>query len=144
MIRNFKNRVKTRNQSPTQNRTGTLTVEVALCLPILIIVLFGGYELGHANMILHSTESAAYEGARAGIVPGATVEKIEQSVEALLTSVSIKNFDVQVNPTTITETTENITVTVLVPIRENLSFPAFFMQDPTFRGECQLTREIAR
>ena len=126
------------------SRCGALTVEMALCLPILLMVLFGGYELAHANMILHSTESAAYEGARTGIIPGATSEKIETSVRQLLLAVGIKNFNVAVSPAIIDETTETVTVNVSVPVRENMSFPAFFLKDPTFRGRCELSREIAR
>ena len=137
-----------RNQKYFRNakksRSGSLTVEIALLLPILIMLLFGSYELARANMILHSTESAAYEGARTGILPGATPEKIRESARVLLTAVGINNFTVNVDPPTFDETTENVEVTVLVPFRENMSFPAFFMQDPTFQGKCQLSREIAR
>jgi Flp pilus assembly protein TadG len=126
------------------SRTATLSVEVAFCLPILLMLLFGSYELARANMILHSTESAAYEGARTGIIPGATPEKIRESARVLLRAVGINNFTVNVDPPVISETTENVSVTVLVPFRENMSFPAFFMKDPTFRGNCQLSREISR
>ena len=126
------------------SRTATLSVEVALCLPILLMLLFGSYELARANMILHSTESAAYEGARNGIIPGATPDKIRESAGVLLRAVGIKNFTVNIDPAVIDETTENVSVTVLVPFRENMSFPAFFMQDPTFRGNCQLSHEISR
>ena len=125
-------------------RTATLAVEMALCLPILLMLLFGSYELARANMILHSTESAAYEGARTGIIPGATQEKIRESIRVLLIAVGIKNFTVNIDPPVIDETTENVSVTVLVPFRENMFVPAFFIKDPTFRGRCQLSREIAR
>ena len=133
-----------RNTNNLNRRSGALTVEVALCLPILLMVLFGGYELAHANMILHSTESAAYEGARTGIVPGATKEKIEHTVGQLLLAVGIKDFKVKVDPKKIDETTDKVTVTVSVPVRKNMSFPAFFLEDPTFRGRCELSREIVR
>ena len=62
------------------DRTGALTIEVALCLPLLILLLFGCYEICRTSMILHATQSAAYEGARVGIVPGATPDKIEVAV----------------------------------------------------------------
>ena len=136
--------MKSKYATLKHGRSGVLTVEVALCLPILLMVLFGGYELAHANMILHSTESAAYEGARTGIVPGATKEKIERSVGQILRATGIKNFNVDVSPSTIDETTDKITVNVSVPVRQNMSFPAFFLKDPTFRGRCELSREIAR
>lgn len=126
------------------NRVGALSVEMALCLPILLTVLFGAYEVAHANMILHSTESAAYEGARTGITPGATASKIEASVKDLLAAVGIANFTVDVTPKVLDEQTESVTVVVSVPIRKNMSFPPFFFKDPTFRGSCKLSREIAR
>lgn len=138
------NRKKKKPTSSKNTRAGSLSIEIALCLPILLMVLFGSYELARANMILHSTESAAYEGARTGIIPGATPEKVRESARVLLTAVGINNFTVNVDPQVIDETTEVVSVTVLVPFRENMSFPAFFMQDPTFRGNCQLSREIVR
>lgn len=127
-----------------RSRGGGLSVELALCLPILLTLLFASYELARANMIRHSTESAAYEGARAGILPGATPEKIRESTRLLLTSVGVRSFDVVVEPEVIDETTDTVAVTVLVPFRENTTFAGFFVQDPTFQGRCQLTREIAR
>ena len=77
---------------------GAITVEVALCLPVLFAILFGSYELARANMMLHSTESAAYEGARVGIIPGATPESVRESVGGILRSVSVSEFDVVIRP----------------------------------------------
>ena len=58
-----------KKRTNNSNRRGALTVEVAICLPLLLITLFGLYELSRANMIRHAVESAAYEGARSGILP---------------------------------------------------------------------------
>ncbi len=120
---------------------GVVTVEVALCLPVLMAILMGSYELARANMMMHSTESAAYEGARVGIIPGATPESVRTAVAGVLRSVGVKTFDVQISPTVITNQTEDIEVEVSVPLRANLALPTFFIQDPTFRGTCTLKRE---
>ena len=141
--------MKLRSKTPrklvrTTSRGAALTVEVALCLPLLLTVLFACYELARANMILHATESAAYEGARVGIIPGATSEKIKTASGSLLSSVGITKFTIHVNPSVIDETTENVDVSVLVPFRENMTLPPLFMADPTFRGNCSLSREISR
>ncbi len=120
---------------------GTVTVEVALCLPVLLAILMGSYELARANMMLHSTESAAYEGARVGIIPGATPEGVRASVAGVLNSVGVRTFEVDITPEVITNTTEEIEVLVTVPLRANLALPTFFIQDPTFRGTCTLRRE---
>ena len=129
------------NRKLKERSVGAITVEVALCLPILLTVLFGSYELARANMMLHSTESAAYEGARVGIIPGATPEAVRAAVERVLLSTNVRTFEVDINPAVITNEDEQIEVVVTVPMRENLAIPAFFIQDPTFRGTCTLQRE---
>lgn len=126
----------------TQIRTGALAVEMALCLPLLLMLLFGCYEMSRANMILHATESAAYEGARVGILPGATKEKITLAASQILRTIGISDFEIEVSPAVIQRDTPDVEVTVRVPFAKNTSIPTMFIKNPTFRGVCSLTREI--
>lgn len=126
----------------TRCRRGALTVEVALCLPVLLLFLFACYEIAHANMLLHATESAAYEAARVGIVPGAKQDKIKNAAGFVLGSVGITDFDITVTPDTITRSTEKVKVEIKVPFRRNTSVPRIFVQEPVFSGQCELTREV--
>ena len=128
--------------SSKRNRTGVLAVEVAICLPLLLMVLFVCYEMSRANMILHATESAAYEGARVGIVPGATPEQVRAAAEGILRSVGISEFTIEVSPSVIKNDTPLIEVTVRVPFEKNTSIPARFVNNANFKGVCKLTREI--
>jgi Flp pilus assembly protein TadG len=123
-------------------RHGAITVEVALCLPVLILLLFGCYELARTNMILHGTQSAAYEGARTGIIPGATPDKIENSVGFVLRTLGVNDFVVETIPAVIQPDTEFVEVNVRVSVANNLSLPRLFVEDPTFLGTCRLKREI--
>jgi hypothetical protein len=132
---------QTHNRLAKRRRQGSLTVEVAICLPILLMILFACYEMAHANMLLHATESSAYEGARVGIIPGATSEKIEASVGRVLRSVGINHFKVKVKPNKIKTDTKSVKVEVTVPFRANTSIPPFFVEDPRFLGQCELSRE---
>ena len=134
------NRRRTRRGS--HERTGGLAVEMAFCLPVLLMLLFGCFEMAHANMLIHSTESAAYEGARVGIIPGANSEKIKSAAGSVLRSVGINNFTVTVTPDVIRNDTEEVTVEIAVPFKTNTSIPTMYIQDPTFRGSCTLSREV--
>jgi len=134
----FKKTKKRRNAL----RNGLLTIEVALCLPLLILLLFGGYELARTSLILHSTQSAAYEGARTGIVPGATQEDIEESVGFILRTMGVRTFEVETVPAEIERDTPQLEVIVRVPVRETLGLPQLFVEDPTFVGTCTLFREV--
>jgi len=129
------------NKRLAKRRPGTTTVEVAICLPLLFAFLFGAYELSRCNMLLHAAESAAYEGARVGIVPGATKEKIEDAVAFVLTSVGATKFDVTVTPAVIKSDTRKVTVEVELDLGKNTTMPQLFIDDLRLRGACELSRE---
>lgn len=121
---------------------GATAVEFALTFPLLMSIVFTSYELTRANMIRHTTEAAAYEGARTGIIPGASNQTVEESVRRVLSSVNVRNFTVNISPA-LSPTVEEVTVTIDVPFGSNFSF-AFFLGNSTLTRSCTLTREEAR
>ena len=67
------------NVKKPHERRGTTTVEFALTAPIVFFLLMGAIELSRANMLRHTTVVAATEGARNGIIPGATSAECHQA-----------------------------------------------------------------
>ena len=107
------------------------------------MLVFGAIELGHANMVLNTAEAACYEGARIGILPGATVAECEQATLAKLTAVKISNATIEVTPSNLNTLSTSVTVKVTVPYSSNaLTFP-FFTKNLVIQRECTLTREKA-
>ena len=131
-----------RRPTHQNTRRGVTTVEVAFCLPLLFLFLFASFELASANMLQHACESAAYEGARAGIVPGATAEKIEDSVRFVMASVGAANFDVRVSPKNIKADTAKVLVEVECDLRDNSIMSQLFIKDLKLFGTCEMTREV--
>ena len=130
------------HQSKMRPRFGATAVEFAMTLPLLFLFLFACYEMGRANMLVHATESAAYEAARVGIVPGATPDEIRNAAEFILASVGVRDFTIDVSPDVITNETERVRVDIAVPFEtNNMNIPQMFVGDPTFRGSCELSRE---
>jgi Flp pilus assembly protein TadG len=124
-------------------RTGAVTAEVAVCLPILFLLLFGCLEMAGANMLKHATESAAYEGARIGILPGATQAGVQQAVDKVLDSIGAEGSSIEILPQVITQETEEIEVVVSVPYAPNAWIAPFIIRsNPTFRSSCKLRREL--
>ena len=116
----------TRSRKP---RRGAVTVEFAVAFPILLLFTFAGIEFSRVNMIRNTAINAAYEGARKGIVPGATSSECEQAAIQLLDFVDISGGSAVVSPSNIQPKTESVTVTVTVPITSANSFitPQYFM-----------------
>jgi Flp pilus assembly protein TadG len=75
------------------SRRGAHIVEMALVLPILIMIVFGIIEFARANQIRQTVKQAAYEGARVGITADATVAAVQSQANTVLNSVGITGGD---------------------------------------------------
>lgn len=129
------------NKQSSRIRRGAVAVEMALTLPILLLLLFAVIEVGRANMVRHATESAAYEGARAGILPGATAEEAREAARRILNTVGVTNFQMTVSPDPISGNAEQVEVSIRVPLDQNMT-AARFVSGLEFEGECTLSREL--
>jgi Flp pilus assembly protein TadG len=133
----------TKSSRSNQQRHGAVTVEFAIALPILILFTFAGMEFSRVNMIRNTALNAAYEGARQGIVPGATSGECEAAANQLLDLVEINGGTAVASPSTIEPDTESVTVTVTIPITSANSFvtPQFYF-GKTIAASVTLPREI--
>jgi Flp pilus assembly protein TadG len=68
------------------NRPGGAILEMALTLALLLNLTFGMVEFGYYFYVKNSFANAAREGARAGIVPGATNSSVTTAVTNSLTA----------------------------------------------------------
>jgi len=124
-----------------QKRCGAVAVEFALVLPLLLLCLFAFYEISFASMIKHTTQSAAYEGARAGIIPGATQQEIEDQVAFVLNSIGVTEFTVNVEQNLIIDSVSKVRVTVNVPFSSTVTGGLLFGDDTSFTGQTALSQE---
>ncbi len=109
-----------------KSRRGAVTVEFALTVPILFLLIFASIEFSRFNMIRNAAANAAYEGCRRATVPGATAAQAQASASSVLTAAAITGSTVTVSPGTIATDTKIITVTVSVPTAANSWVAAAF------------------
>lgn len=135
-------RMSHRQGAAPANRRGAVSVEMALTAPIIFLFLFATLEFAGVNIQRHTADNAAYEAARLGIVPGATVQDVQDEATRIMSFVGARNINVNVAPATITDETEELTVRVEVPIAQNgwLS-PIFFRDSDRIVRTCRMMRE---
>lgn len=104
----------------------------------------GSIELARMHMIHNSASNAAYEGARRGAVPGATASQAREAAENLLVAIGVHNPTVTVDPSSIQDSTETVTVTVSVPLNDNAWLTPLFTKDKLIVQSCSLTRELVQ
>jgi Flp pilus assembly protein TadG len=120
-----------KNRTIARQRSGATTAELAVVLPIFVLMLFAFFELGHGLMISSIVENAAYEGARRGVVPGATQETAQQVAEDIAIASSLRSPRVQVDTISLTDRVRGITVTVDASMAENGIFLGPFLGNTT-------------
>ncbi len=123
------------------SRDGAAAVEFALTAPILFLFLFASLEFGRYNMIQQTASNAAFEAARACIVPGATASNGQTAGQNVLNSVGIKGATVTISPATITISTTTVTATVTIPVTSNLWTAPVFCKSTSISKSYTLTCE---
>ena len=97
-------------------------VELALILPILLLLLMGIVELGRIFMAQHTITNATREGARIGSLPSSTTSDAHSTVSTYMnaaglsgdTNVSMSNVGPTVNPGATTSVTVEHQLPILV------------------------------
>lgn len=141
MIRSIKRASKARIRKRQEQRSGAVAVEFALTLPLLFLMLFGAVELSHANMVFHAAEAAAYEGAREGILPGATSTDCRRAARRILNISKVRLAGIVVTPSNLSTETTTVRVEVRIPYRRNTIITPLFTDSLVIRRSCELTRE---
>jgi Flp pilus assembly protein TadG len=80
-----------------QKRSGAAAVELAVSLPVLVLLLFGTIESCTMIFLQQSLEIAAYEGARVAILPKVSETDIRATVDQILATRRVRDANVTIN-----------------------------------------------
>ena len=136
-----------RRDSRSRTRTGAAAVEFAVCLPLLITIVFGSIEASNLIHVQHALKTAAYEAARtAGKDPEITPAQIESLAGSVLAVYRVEGGRVDITPTDITavSTGSQVTVTVSAPLAVNRVIsgwaPEWLLGNSDLSAQCTVVR----
>lgn len=114
----------------TSPRRATSTVEFAIVLPLVVVLLLGAVELGRAIMVQHALQEAAQAGCRVYSVADTTQQDADDMIAAALAEEGITEYSVEYSPedkASIDTQIEPVTVSVTVQFADVAYFlPDFF------------------
>lgn len=133
-----------RKSAAAIDRAGTATVELAVCLPVLALLVFGGIQACDLIYLKHSLTAAAYEGTLEVNKFNATNADVEARIQQVLESRGVTNATYTVLPagTQIENTPPGTTVTISVEAdtSPNLLLSSFFFTPPKISGQVVASR----
>jgi Flp pilus assembly protein TadG len=98
-----------------RDRRGTEILEAAFLFLPLLWLTFGAIDFGFYFFIVHNCEGAAREGARAGVVPGATSGTVSAAATNVMNQAGLTGATVTGNPAV--NAGQTFTVTVSFPYK---------------------------
>lgn len=140
--------IERQRKNNKRQRLGVAATEFAVVAPVFILLVFACIEFCRLNMIRNLSQDAAYFAARECMVPGATVEEVEQVVNRMMGGLGTRGVEIEVNEGQgLGDNSDRLSVVVRVPIVQNaLVAPKFtnqmeFVAESNFRTERNVARD---
>jgi Flp pilus assembly protein TadG len=124
-----------------RRRSGATVVEFAIVAPIFFLFLLASFEFGWLNVLRHTADNAAYEAARAAMVPGATAADATAKANSILNVVKARGAQVTISPAVIDSNSDHVTVTIDIPMSKNALVVPRFTKNTTIHCAATLRTE---
>ena len=114
-------------------RRGVAAAELAVCLPVVVLLVIGTLEACSALFLKQSLTASAYEGVRTALEEGATTTMVQAACNQVLTDRKIQGAKITITPSNIAALNPGdfIDVTVSAPCSPNSLVPAAFYKGRT-------------
>ena len=127
----------------SHGRRGTAAVEFAVCLPIIILLVFGSIEASSFIFLKQSLGVAAYEGAREAIRSGASNGDAKARATTILDARDVQDFTIDFPGTDpeSAERGEEIVVEVSAPTAPNSPLAGQFVANRLLTSRVVMVKE---
>ena len=124
-------------------RRGTATVELACCLPVLLVLVMGAMEIARALMVKQALVESAYSGARQIAGPDGTLASARSVCEERLREQNIAPLAIEFSPAAAPSVPvgTSITVTVRADCGDNAWAFRKFLVGRTIEARATAVRE---
>lgn len=122
---------------------GTATVELAVCLPVIILLVFGSIEAASFIFLKQSLHVAAYEGIRVAIRSGATSANGESNAINILNSRNVRDFSISfpTGETSRIARGEPVIIEVTAPTQSNSPLAGQFVPNRLLTARVVMVKE---
>jgi Flp pilus assembly protein TadG len=126
-----------------RNARGVAAAELAVCLPIVVLMVLATIEACSAVFLKQSLTVAAYEGVRTALEEGATAKNVRDTCNQILADRRVKGGSVRVRPANIDalQPGDFVDITVSAPAAANSVVPANFYRGRTLSATASMMIE---
>jgi Flp pilus assembly protein TadG len=126
-----------------RNSRGVAAAELAVCLPVVVLIVIATIEACSAMFLKQSLTVAAYEGARTALAERTIPGSVEAAVNQVLTDRKVKGASITIKPTNIAalQPGDYIDVTISAPCNSNSVVPTTFYRGRSLQATASMMVE---
>jgi Flp pilus assembly protein TadG len=130
-------------RSRQANRRAAAVVELALCLPVIMVLVVASIECCDMIHVQQALQVSAYEGARKAALPDSDSAEVLQVANNLLAAYSITGATTKISPSQISNVPKGtqITLTVSAALDLNRKSVDFMFGGRTMTATCVMVKE---
>lgn len=123
-------------------RSGAAAAEFAVCLPLIVLIVFGAIEAANGIYLKQIVTQAAYEGARVASTNGQTQLDATAFCQQVLDARGVRDGTISIQPAITSQTASGTTITVSVqaPANSNAYAPLWYFRDSTVEARIVMVR----
>jgi Flp pilus assembly protein TadG len=127
-----------------KNRSGIAVIELAVIIPVFMLILLGTIEACAMIFLQQSLEIASYEAARVTIVPKTGTQDVADAVDTILVPRRVHGYNVSVTPVDCQNAPYGtfIRVDVSASCQANSLFPTMFYGSQSLTGTVSMMKEF--
>jgi len=125
------------------NRKATATVELALCLPAMVILVFGSIEVAHFIHLKQDLSICAYEAGKVATRRGNAQADVTKRFQEIAAAKGVKNASLSVTPAITSQMPAGteITLTASAPASANYDLPISYFSNRILNASVVVVRQ---
>jgi len=134
----------TEKATATCQRRGVAATELAVCLPVIVLLVLGMIECCTMIFLKQSLTVSAYEGVRTALEDRAVSNDVRRTSQQILTQRRVQGGTITVSPVNIPAVPvgQFITVTVTAPADRNSVIPGSFFRGQVLSASATMMKEL--
>lgn len=136
--------MRNRTQKHPDHRRGVAASELAVCLPVIVLLVLAMIESCTMIFLKQSLTVAAYEGARTALTEGADPAAVQATCNGILADRRVQGGRVTISPSNFNALAagQYIEVTVTAPASANSVIPGSFFTGRSLEGSAEFMKEF--
>jgi Flp pilus assembly protein TadG len=132
-----------RRRRPGRSTRGVAAAELAVCMPVIVLLVIATIEACSAIFLKQGLTVAAYEGVRIALQEGITTSEIQATCNQILSDRKVQGASITVTPADVAalKAGEYVDVTVTAPCDANSLVPTSFYRGRTLSATASMMIE---